>query len=150
MEVQNKTSQKQVNFYCKATERRLAKKHLGGQTILYDEEKNIIYAFISEPFYSAGKVFNWRGRTVGLSLNSEILDFARTHGAMIKVYVATQPNKLYSINPDEWLKFSREHGSIQRRKGITLHVVQWSENHFVAGDDPEELADVLEVFGVRS
>jgi len=100
-----------------------------GEKFFHDEENNILSFHIREPFYSAGKEFNWFGATVGLGINRPALDYAIQHGLMIRVTVKDNKNA-YEISPEFWLNWALKHKSIKKKGTTDLFVCQWSRVQF--------------------
>ena len=83
--------------------------------------------FIAErPFYSAGKIFEWKGPTVGFGINIEALEYAKDHGLKVRVMLRDKKSKCYETTPGQYLLYGHD----WNEKGVMLKVLQWSKTFF--------------------
>jgi hypothetical protein len=91
-----------------------------------DDESNILYITLKEPFYSAGKKFGWDGNTVGLGVAKDIIKYAKEHNLMLAVKVGN--GNWYYTTPIKWLSFVAKYNSVWKTKeGKEIYLVRWSE-----------------------
>lgn len=88
-----------------------------------------LLAKIKEPFYSAGKKFNWLGGSAGFSLSLTALRYCLRHKLKIRIKVGDAFN-LYETTPEKWLNFTHSWRSIIEKPKVVLYCVQWQNAMF--------------------
>lgn len=72
---------------------------LKGQKILYNHEKKVAIIEIMEPFYKAGKIFDWKDKkTPGLGINTDIVNFVIKRKATLLIKVKSTGNTYWLRN----------------------------------------------------
>ena len=94
-----------------------------------------IWIWIHEPFYKAGKIYGWPGRTLGIGLSKEILDRALMLHRKIRIILKDNKDRCYQADPVKWMEFAEKWKSIQYVKigGQSLpelYIMQLSEENF--------------------
>ena len=77
---------------------------------------------IKNPFYSAGRLYNWEGSPVGIGINLKALE----GDGKIRIMVGSS-NKIWEIDKYQALAFIKEHNSYYEARGTKLGVIAWSQ-----------------------
>jgi hypothetical protein len=100
--------------------------NLEGQKAGYEDIHKILYVYIQEPFYSAGKLLNWNlPKPVGLGFNKSIIDLLLKLKCNLVVKVISARSN-YWVHYDRVKKFIDEHNCNYTVSGKTLTVLSWS------------------------
>lgn len=97
-----------------------------GETFFFDAANKILQFTIREPFFSAGKQFGWLGQTIGLGINEDALNFALKHNCKLRVKVGDINNRVYEVDPAEWMQFAYKTKSIMVKGSTKLLIAQWT------------------------
>ena len=94
--------------------------------------KNCMLTELREPFWTAGKIYNWPPRhTAGVSLNQSLIEFALKNEYDIILAIPKEDVKgYYKISADKWLIFSIKTNSIDTKKNIKLYTCPWDKEYF--------------------
>jgi len=108
-----------------------------GQEIQYSLSTHTVRTTIDEPFYKAGKIFGWEGKTPGLGINEKIIKFVKKIRATLIVHVS-------SANEDYWINFPTLKNFIDNnncqyrvRNNVLVYVINWQlfRKKLVIGDN---------------
>lgn len=103
---------------------------LGGQTCIHDRVENLLYHWLREPFWSAGKIYGWPGSPAALGANRAILDYAKSQVAKIRVFVQEKIDRCYETDPETWFEFARKYKAIYWASEVAIYLLQWCPKHF--------------------
>jgi len=97
-----------------------------GQEIEYSLASHVVRTTIEEPFYKAGKIFGWEGRTPGLGINDKIIKFLKKMKSVLIVHVS-------SANEDYWINYPTLKNWIDNnncqyrvRNNVIVYVIPWN------------------------
>jgi len=76
---------------------------------------------IKEPYYSAGKKYNWPGKTIGLGIAEHKL-----RGEYVYVKVGYSP-KIWKIETTKAVELGRKYRSFHNAQGTPLIVLPWEQ-----------------------
>ena len=99
---------------------------IGDQQVIWNKEKNLFIIHILEPFYNAGRMYEWEDNPVGIGISEKIVRFAMEEQAKIAVHVGNN-STLYYITPKQILDFCTRYKSYYKIKNNRLLVTRWSE-----------------------
>ena len=118
-------------------ENRFIRMVLHGQLCVYDKVERILYHWVREPFWSAGKIYGWPGSPAALGANRAILDYAKIHEAKVRVFTQGKFDRCYEADPGEWLEFVRKFNAIRWASRVAIYLLQWCPKYFrTIRDDP--------------
>ena len=101
-----------------------------GELFHVDDDQGILCLHIREPFFSAGKQFNWLGASIGLGISRDALVFAlKNELSKIQVTVGDK-STVYETETLTWLNFAHDHKSKMVRGSTEIYVIQWCKSYF--------------------
>lgn len=106
-----------------------------GETFDFCAESLILRLHIREPYKVAGRKHGWHP-PIGFSINKEALLYALNRGCKIWVTIGTS-NKTYQTDAKTWWEFVQKHKSFEEHNGVTLCVIQWSDDYFTRVENPD-------------
>jgi len=101
------------------------------------ENENIIH--IREPFYTAGKLYHWDGKSIGIGVNLRLLS---ANNGNDKLFVRVgDSGKVWQIEKAIALEFIKKYNSYFDARGTKLGVIAWYM--FSSTEDIEEFQKSL-------
>jgi hypothetical protein len=100
-------------------------KQFGSQTVEVSEFSLITH--INEPFMIAGKVFGWKGRTPGIGLQDNIVNFAAEHDLVI-IFTVGENKKRYRYLGKDWKQICEDNKWLYTvSNGTIVYVLPWDK-----------------------
>jgi len=103
------------------------KRNFAGETFL--EHRKELFFRIIEPYYSAGKRYGWNP-SIGLGINEQALFYAKRKKLKLCVFIGNKKDRYYEADPETWIRFARQHNSIEKHGNTRLYVIQFSPEYF--------------------
>lgn len=116
------------------------------QRFFYCPGRNEAWIRIREPYYSAGKRYQWPGSPISFGLNIDILNFAVERNAWVCVFTPktrkgdqpkpepfskeNPPDRYYKTKAKDWKAFAEQWKSIEKRGIAVLYIFQWNRTNF--------------------
>ena len=98
---------------------------LDGQKVIFNPEAKILKTTIEKPFFSAGRILGWKGKTAGIGINKKIIEKVLRNNATLIVYV-WDSDRDYFLRPDKLKQFLLHHNhEYLTPKKIWVDVIPW-------------------------
>ena len=96
---------------------------------IFLEHGKELFFRIEEPYYSAGKRYGWTP-PISLGINEQALFYAKRKKLKLCVFVGDGKDRYYEADPDTWIRFARQHNSIEKHGNTRLYIMQFSPKYF--------------------
>lgn len=97
----------------------------GSQVVDIDDKEGFLSTHIETPFFTAGKLLGWKGKSVGIGLSEEIVRYAKEHLYTIVVTVGSNQSKFYLDGEDWYYTCQNNHWTYKVDKEKTVFVMPW-------------------------